>query len=162
MPCSETIVRGSAFILIAWGLYAILSHAQDIRTAVQYGLFASKLDPKYVALLVMVALFSVVIPLIAIVSGWGLFKFHSWARLLALSLSIVSFIFTMGKSLEFALRRFYYWNVTAAGIPEGSVIVYFNLWPTYVTVLVSGVLILILRWEPVKKLTLPNVKAANS
>lgn len=146
----ELTVRGVAAVLILWGLYKIIGDSRYIWVSLRYGLFSSDTDMKLFWLLVLFLVFSAVIPLVAIIAAWGLFEFQRWGHRLALSVCTLMFVVTSVGGITFLVRSYNAIDVPVPVIPEGSVGVYMSMWPTYITAFVSGLLILLLSWRPIR------------
>jgi hypothetical protein len=148
MRRNEYILRAIALVLILWGVYKFVSQARGTWLTVRHGLS----DPKFLWFHMLFLLVAVVIPLITIISGWGLLKLRPWAHLLAIGISVLMFILSFCETIYFLVQRYYAGNVPVPEIPEGTIVGYYSMWPTYITVVVSGVLILILWWRPIRNL----------
>ena len=148
MRRNEYIVWAVALVLILWGVYKFVSQARGTWLTLQAWLS----DPKLLWFGMLVLLLSVVIPLIAIISGWGLLKLRPWAHLSALSISVLMFTITFFNTIYFLVQSYYARNVLVPKIPEGAIVTHVSMWPMYITVIVSGVFILVLRWKPIRTL----------
>ncbi len=148
MRRNEYILWAIALVLILWGVYKFVSQARGTWLTLRYGLS----DPNFLWFNMLHLLFFVMIPLIAIISGWGLLKLRPWAHLSALSISVLMFILTFFETIYFLVQSYYARKVPVPEIPEGTIVGYVSMWPTFITVIVSGVLILVLRRRPIRTL----------
>jgi hypothetical protein len=109
-------------------------------------------DSSYVWFVIFSFAFSVVLPIIAFASAYGLFKFRPWARVSAIA--VCSFVLLAGlySAVRFAVEIYQYQDVSPPPISERAVhFIYVSMWPAYITGLVSGIMVLLLLQEFIKR-----------
>ncbi len=152
MRRDEYIVWAVSLVLVLWGVYQFVAQVEGTWLFLRHGLFSSDSDVKLRFWLVLFLVFSVVVPLLTVFAGWGVFKFRHWGHMLALVICTLMFIVNFVGSINFAVQSYKAIDAPTPVIPKGSVAVYQSMWPTYITAIVSGVLVVILRWRPIRNL----------
>ena len=145
---TKIIVWIVAVLLIAWGAWIV--HIPWL--SFECLLNCSNIDSSYIWFVIYNFAYSVVLPLFAFASTYGLFKFRPWGRVSALT--ICSFVLMSGlySAVRFAIEIYQYQDVSPPPISERAVhFIYVSMWPAYITGLVSGIMVLLLLQEFIKR-----------
>jgi hypothetical protein len=148
---SQIVVRIIAFLLIVWGLWISVYGVHGIWLSLQCLFTCSNVDLSYVWFVIFNFAYSVVLSIIALTSACGLIKFRSWARVSALTICSVVLLSGLYSAVRFAVDTYQYQGVPPRPVPEGAVLIDVSMWPAYVTGLVSGISVLLLVQDFVKR-----------
>ena len=143
----KIIVWIVAAFLIAWGTWIV--HIPWL--TFQCLFTCPDVDLSYVWFVVLTFAYSVVLPIIAFASAYGLYKFRPWARMSALTLCSFVLLTGLYSAVRFVVETYQYQGVSPPPISDGAVFIDVSMWPAYITSLVSGILILLLLQDFVKR-----------
>jgi hypothetical protein len=146
---SEHIVRLVAFALIAWGLWVVLQEYRRILLALRFGILSPN---NHFWAHVLYLTYTAILPIAAIISGYGLFQFRRWGRLSSLIISSLLLVSNLYGALWFVVISYQLQNNSPTPIPAGSAVHYvdFSMWPTWITGLGSGLITYMLLRASVK------------
>jgi len=150
---SKNIIRFIGLILIVWGLWTIISEYQRTWSSARYGILSSIADPEFIPFIILFLLYNVILPLCALVSARGLLGLKPWGRISALVISLLLFIHAAFESIFFVVRRFSSRDLPIPQTPDGTIVIvgYVSMWPAFITVLLSALIVYILTREPIKR-----------
>jgi hypothetical protein len=126
--------------------------------ALRYGILSgNNLDHLWVNVLYVI--YGGILPLVAFISAYGLVQFMKWGRISALIVSLVLLISNLYGAVEFVFILRQLQKAPPEPIPEGAVLIYRSMWPTWIIGLASGLVVLILLQDSVKQLCTRRVDA---
>ena len=148
---SRHLVRFTALVLVGWGLWTLMRGYRGTWLALRYGILSgNNLDHVWVHVLYVT--YGAILPLAAFVSAYGLFQFMRRGRMLALVISLLLLISNLYGAVEFVLILQQLQKAPPQPIPESAILIHQSMWPTWITGLASGLVVLILLGDSVKRL----------
>lgn len=96
-------------------------------------------------------LLSLILPILALVSGFGLIKVKKWGWIWSIIVSLIIFVINFSGTINFAVASYLLRDVPFPEISEDAVVASVSMWPTYIYALISILFVLILTRESVKK-----------
>ena len=148
---SKIVVRIIAFLLIVWGLWISIYGVHGIWLSYQCLFTCSNVDSSYIWFVIFNFTYFAVLPIFAFASAYGLFKFRRWGRISALTICSLLFIAEFYGAVRFAVMTYQFQNSPPPPVPEGAVLIDVSMWSAYITGLVSGILVLLLLQDFVKR-----------
>ena len=100
-----------------------------------------------------------ILPAIAFLAAYGLFQLRLWGQRLALTICSILFLAELYGIIKFAVLSYQFRDGPVPPLPEGAVEIDVSMWPTYFIGLVSGLSVLLLLQEFVKKACSHNATA---
>jgi hypothetical protein len=100
-----------------------------------------------------------ILPALAFVSAYGLFQLRLWGQRLALTICSILFLAELYGIIKFAVLSYQFRDARVAPLPEGVAEIDVSMWPAYFIGLVSGLSVLLLLQEFVKKACSSNATA---
>jgi hypothetical protein len=94
---------------------------------------------------------SIILPLAIFIAGIGLIRIRRWGWILAVTVCSVTFIIKFIGTMNFAFAVYMLKDNPIPPIPEGAVVGYVSMWPTYIYGIASGLLILVLTRKSIRK-----------
>ena len=146
------IIKLLGVLFVATGLLQLISKAKGILWSL-FDLFHPNHFVKiedYILLGPISLFFLVVLPVAALISGYGMLKIRRWGWLLAIISCLITFIMNFYGAVNFILANYKVQNPPMPKFPEGAHIVVVSMWPTYIYAGVSAVLILLLTRNSVR------------
>ena len=98
----------------------------------------------------MAVFFSIFIPTIACISGIGLLKLKKWGWYFAIITTLIVFALNLTGTIKFIIASYQYRNVPMPPIPEGAVVQYVIMIPTYIYTIVTLLLIILLSRKSIR------------
>ena len=145
------IIKLLALLLISYGAGKILFGLKGIWFSITYIFYSSSIT--FLSILYAVGmpfLYLIVIPVVAIIGGMGLYKKKKWGWNLSISISLIIFILNCAGTVNFLIASYFYRNIPLPPIPEGSVVHTISMIPAYITTIISLLCVLSLRHKAVK------------
>jgi hypothetical protein len=100
-----------------------------------------------------------ILPAIGFVAAYGLFQLRLWGQRLALTIYSILFLAELYGVIKFAVLSYQFRDAPVPAPPEDAVEIHVSMWPAYIIGLVSGLLLLLLLQEFVKKACSRNATA---
>lgn len=147
------ILRIIGVVLLFFGLLKIISRADDIFFSINI-FFVPNTHNTLAEILYIsgsILFFGLCLPILAIVSGWGLIKIKKWGRTWALIVLLSVFATNFLGAINFAIVSYQSRNIPMPKIPEGYHVESVSMWPTYIYALISALLILILKRKSLRQ-----------
>jgi hypothetical protein len=95
--------------------------------------------------------FFIILPLAILVAGIGVIRIKRWGWILAITVCAVTFIVKLIGTMNFEFAVYRLKDHPIPPITEGAVVGYVSMWPTYIYGIASGLLILVLTRNSIKK-----------
>jgi hypothetical protein len=156
---SENVVRFIAVVLTAWGLWTVVRGYRGISLSIQCLFTCSNVDLEYKWFVIFNFIWFGILPALAFVSAYGLFQLRLWGQRLALTICSILFLAELYGIIKFAVLSYQFRDAPVPPLPEGAVEIDVSMWPAYIIGLVSGLLVLLLLQEFVKKACSRNATA---
>jgi uncharacterized membrane protein (DUF2068 family) len=156
---SEHVVRLVAFVLTTWGFWTVVRGYRGIWLSIQCLFTCSNVDLEYIWFVIFNFTWFGILPAIAFVAAYGLFQLRLWGQRLALTICSILFLAELYGVIKFAVLSYQFRDAPVPPLPEGAVEIHVSMWPAYIIGLVSGLLVLLLLQEFVKKACSRNVNA---
>jgi hypothetical protein len=95
---------------------------------------------------------SIILPLAIFIAGFGIIRIKRWGWILAVTVCSVTFIIKFIGTMNFAFAVYMLKDNPMPPIPKDAVVVgHVSMWPTYIYGIASGLLILVLTRDSIKK-----------
>ena len=98
----------------------------------------------------MTFFFKILIPTFALISGTGLLKQKKWGWYFAFITTLMVFALNLTGTINFMIASYHYRNIPMPSIPEGSVVGYISMIPTYIYTIVGLLLFILLIHRSIK------------
>jgi hypothetical protein len=148
----EKIIKllGTFFIIV--GSLQLILYAKDIWWSLVFLFNPSPLRSLQENLLLSAASFLlfVMLPLAALIAGFGILKIKKWGWWLAIASCILTFIVNFYRTINFAITTYKFKNQPIPPIPEGAHVIFISMWPTYIYTVISALLIILLTRKAIK------------
>ncbi len=143
---SQVNLKILGVLLVAGGTAKLFSNLQIIRWSLvnlfQPGAFTVFHD--YVILNVEFMFFFLFLPLAILISGIGVFRIRKWGWKLAILVCAITFLVNFIGIINFAHAVYELQSSPMPPLSEGALNKIMSMWPTYVSALVSALLIVFL------------------
>jgi hypothetical protein len=94
--------------------------------------------------------FFIIFPLGILMSGIGIFKIRKWGWQLAVLVCTITFIISFIGIINFAYAVYKTHNIPMPPIPKGAHVGIVSMWPTYISAVISPLLIWLLTRKSIK------------
>jgi hypothetical protein len=156
---SENVVRFIAVVLTVWGLWTVVRGYRGISLSIQCLFTCSNVDLEYKWFVIFNFIWFGILPVLAFVSAYGLFQLRLWGQRLALTICSILFLAELYGIIKFAVLNYQFRDAPVPALPEGAVEIHVSMRPAYIIGLISGLLVLLLLQEFVKKACSRNATA---
>ncbi len=95
--------------------------------------------------------FLIILPLAILVSGIGLIRIKRWGWMLAITVCTITFFIKSVGTINFVFAVYKLKDNPIPPFPNGAVVGYVSMWPTYIYGIASGLLILVLTRNSIKQ-----------
>jgi hypothetical protein len=147
------IIKTLGALFIVTGLLQVVCGAEGIwwslRSLLNPSSFVS--IQKYLIFGVTSIFFLLLIPSATLIAGYGLVRVKKWSWILALSLCVITFVLSCYGSIKFAIASYTHRNMLMPQIPEEAHVETARMWSSYIKLLVSALLILVLKRETLRE-----------
>lgn len=150
---TKNIIKLVAIFLVLYGGFELLSSIKGVWWSIQsFFYLTSNTFWEIIYFSSLIFFFSLMLPIGAICGGIGLLRQRKWGWILSKIVSLVIFTMSFAATINFAIASYYYRNIPIPPIPEGAVVGYVSMIPTYITTFISLAFITVLNRKSVKNL----------
>lgn len=145
----EMIVRIIASVTIATGLFLVVPEWRYFVFFPRYSYMemSSSID----SLLTVLGFIVMIIPIMKIIAGVGLFMGKRWAWLLAIAVLTFDFLIGLQAEVRMCIFGFNHHNLVIPESDTNVVVEVISMWPTYIISIIAIASVLILIQKPIRK-----------
>ncbi len=96
------------------------------------------------AILLFSFLFTVLLPLLKLLSAYGLFKLRPWAWKITVAVLSFDFLSRFVGAINFVIQVIQFRNKPIPPIPQNAVVGVVSMWPSYIIALLCGISVFLL------------------
>ena len=142
---NSLIIKIVALIFLAHGSIQLITGVKPLWMTLRFLFYPSNNTLSESLYYVSMAfLFSILIPIIACISGIGLLKQNKWGWYFAFATAFIVFALNLTGTLNFIIASYHYRSIPMPPIKEGTVVQYISMIPTYIYTIVSLLLLILL------------------
>ena len=145
------LIKIAAFIFLAYGSIQLIIGLKHLWWSLRFFFYPSNNTlSESLYFFSMTFFFKILIPAFALISGIGLLKQKKWGWYFALITTLIVFTLNLTGTINFIIASYHYRNIPMPPIPEGSVVQYISMIPTYMYTIVGLLLLLVLTHKSIR------------
>ena len=139
------LIKIFAIFFLAYGSFQLITGLKPLWFSIRFLFYPSQNTlSESLYYFVMILFFKLLIPACAIASGTGLFKQKKWGWYLGFITTLILFSLYLTGTINSIILVYRYRNTPIPPIPEGAVVQYVSMIPTYIYTIVSFLFLIIL------------------
>ena len=145
------LIKFLAFIFLVYGSIQLIIGMKPLWLSLRFLFYPSyNTISESMYYFSMTFFFEILIPAFALLSGTGLLKHKKWGWYFAFTTTLIVFALSLSSTINFIIASYHYRNNPMPQIPEGSVVRYISMLPTYIYTIVGLLLLIVLTHRSIR------------